>query len=294
MFKNEKNKGILSLILVAGSTAVVAVVARFLSEYLNAYWQLFCRVSIALLLTVVLFRSKINIENVKNASKKDLWLLILRSAAHFAGIVLWVTAVPMTKLFTVTLIDSVPFSAILGWIMMKEKLSAGKLLWTAVTVLGVILVSLKSVGENLTFGTGELLLVISGFSLAFRSVSVRWHHQKLNDWELTSVILLLTTFLLGAVLFIRGENVPSGIVLPNVISLTFIGGVINVINLYFSHYGYRQIEAVLAGNILQLEILFGLVIGFLIFAELPNFREIIGSAVLIFSIYKINKLYKEK
>ncbi|KKS47972.1 MAG: Membrane protein [Candidatus Gottesmanbacteria bacterium GW2011_GWA2_42_18] len=251
------------------------------------------RTSVALLVTIFFFYRKISVQNLWKASKKDSVLIIIRSFAHYAGTLLWVTAVPMTKLFTVAIIDSIPYSAILGWLLMRENFNLKKLLWTATTCLGVILISLKPAGGNITIGLGEILLVLSGLSLGFRMVSVRWHHQKLNNWELTSVIFLIATVLFGTTLFVRGDSVPSTLFLPGVILLTFLGGIINLVNLYFTHTGYRRIEAVLAGNILQLEILFGLILGFVIFSELPNIREIIGSAVLLFSIYKINKLYKE-
>lgn len=67
-------------------------------------------------------------------------------------------------------------------------------------------------------------------------------------------------------------------------------GIFNLVNLLLTNYGFSRIKAVLASNILALESIFAILIGFLFFRELPNLKEIIGGVLILFSVIKMNKL----
>ena len=290
---DNHNKGIFSLLFLAFLFASLGVVVRFISPYLGVDWQLFSRFGLASFLIFVFFRKKINFRNIIKSSKKDLWLILIRSVAFSAGAVLWVTAIPLTKLFTLTVIDSIPYSAIMGFAIMREKISLQKFFWILIAFFGVILISINKTNGTVTFGRGEIMLIISGFLIAFRNVSVRWQHKKLNDWELTIVFLIIATFIMGGLILVKGEKVPMVSFGNFVIILTILGGLINVCTHFLTHFGYRRVEAVLASSLLQTEAIFGIIMGYIFFREVPNFRELGGSLVLLFAVYRVNKLFKK-
>ena len=69
---------------------------------------------------------------------------------------------------------------------------------------------------------------------------------------------------------------------------------INVFNTYLTNYGFQKIEAVLASNILTLEALFAVILGFVFYREVPLIKDLFGGVVIISAVIAMNKLEAKK
>src|SRR3989338_5565651 len=286
---SEKIKGITGLILLALIFAVLGAVVRLLEPYQGVIKQIHYRVVIGAAILLVFYVRQIRFKKLRNMPQREIYIVFMRSIILVPAGILWVKAITMSKLFNVTLIDSIPAPSILGWLILREKFSVEKFGWTLFAFLGVVIVSLKNISGSFTLGIGELYLVASVFLFAFRNVTRRWHKDYLNDHEITFFMLLIP-----AIFFFFMETREPWIWQQRfnlfIFLLTFFGGLLTLWNFFLTNYGFKRVEAVLGGNILQLEAMFGLLLGFLLFRESPTIIEIIGAIILSFSVYRLNLL----
>lgn len=126
------------------------------------------------------------------------------------------------------------------------------------------------------------------FSLSY--ISRKWHAKILNNYEITTAIFFLALLLLVSASLILGEGLQLNNWNLPLILVVFGAGVFNLANLLLTNYGFARVKAVLASNILALESVFAILIGFLFFRELSNLKEIIGGVLILFSVIQMNKL----
>jgi drug/metabolite transporter (DMT)-like permease len=74
--------------------------------------------------------------------------------------------------------------------------------------------------------------------------------------------------------------------------MVLLAGLFNVISLYLTNFAFQRVQTTLASNILALESLFGILIGFLIYSEILSLKEFVGGAVIIVSAILMNNLHK--
>ena len=104
------------------------------------------------------------------------------------------------------------------------------------------------------------------------------------------IIFFMAAFLLIFTSLLMGEGLPHSS-WDNVTLAAILGaGIFNVLSLLFTNYGFQKVEAVIAGNILTLETIFAVILGLLLYQEIPNVKELIGGLLIVISVYQINKL----
>jgi drug/metabolite transporter (DMT)-like permease len=57
---------------------------------------------------------------------------------------------------------------------------------------------------------------------------------------------------------------------------------------FFTNYGFEKVEAIIANNILILDSVFGIILGFLLYQEIPTIRELIGGIIIVISAVLMN------
>lgn len=67
-------------------------------------------------------------------------------------------------------------------------------------------------------------------------------------------------------------------------------GIFNIMNVFLTNYGFQKVEAVLASNLLTLESVFAIVLGFLFYKEVPIAKELVGGIIIALSVIGMNKL----
>jgi len=287
----KTSKGVLALVLLAFGFAVIAITARYLSFHYTLYQQLYLSIGAAFIISLFIFPKSLGLKKLRNIPAVDWKIMISRVFVGyiFAG-GLYRSSLTLTKISNVTFIQSIPFAAVFGWILFKEKFTLNKFLLVMLAYVGVIIVSVRDFSSIFTFGKGELFSLISSALFSLSYVLRKYQTDYLTDKEITQILLFIGTIVLFTVSIIRGDGLPV-INLQWVLALSlFLTGFFNAINIYLINYGFKNVKAVLASNILTLEAVFAVIMAFIFYKELPNLKEIFGGLVIVGSVIQMNRL----
>jgi drug/metabolite transporter (DMT)-like permease len=289
---SERRRGILALFVLVAIWGILPIIPRFLSADFKLFQQVYLRMALGYLLSVLIFYNKINWKKIVTTPGRDFLLIIFRATCYYLlGVVLNTQALLLTKISNVTLIGTVPITAILGFIILREKITLKKVLLIVLSFVGALIVAVSSFSE-FSIGSGELFAFLSSLFISFALVSRKWQSKYLNDQETSVLVLLFSAIEIFAFSIIRGEGLPLNNWDVSAIGFLIAGGLLNAGTSFFSNYGLARVDAVLSGNILMLEPVLASFFGFLVFKELPVSREIFGGLIIIFSVIVMN--YSEK
>lgn len=291
---SEHQKGIYAIILLAFVFASMGLFARFLSTSFTTHQQVYLRLAAAFVLASIAFKKNIDWKKFTRVSQKDWGIIILRAVAYsIFGIVLFTQAINLTKYSNVSFIGSLPFTAILGFILLGEVFTFKKALWITVAFLGVLLISVKDFTNIFLWGRGETIMLISTLFFSLSYVARKWQSDFLNNQELTVINFVFASLAVFLVSMFNGESLPLTGWTSQIIIAVWGAGLFNVFNMYLTNYGFQKVEAVLASNLLTLESLFAVVLGFLFFRETPTLLELIGGLVITVGVIGMNNLEKK-
>jgi drug/metabolite transporter (DMT)-like permease len=287
---SNKQKGILALISLAFTYASFGFFTRYLSLSFGFFQQLYLRIFAGLLLGFLIFGKKINFSKLKKITLSEWLLLIFRAASYYLlGAALFNKAVLLTKISTVAFIGSIPMTAILGFLILKEKATKQKIIYIILSFIGVIIISVTSF-FNLSLGQGEIFALMSCFFAALSIVFRKYQTKLLNNVEITQIQLFIAFIIILVASILRREGLPISNWNVNVISIVLLSGLVNVLMVFFTNYGFEHVKTSIAANILTLEMVFAVIIGFLIYKEAPLIKDFFGGALILFSVIQMNKL----
>ncbi|KKP87279.1 MAG: hypothetical protein UR89_C0003G0009 [Candidatus Roizmanbacteria bacterium GW2011_GWA2_35_8] len=288
---SQKQKGIFALIGLAFTYASFGFFTRYLSVSFGFFQQLYLRILAGLIIGFLIFGKSFSFSKLKKISIKEWALLIFRAVAYYLlGAALFNKAVLLTKISTVAFIGSIPMTAILAFLILKEKISLKKILYISLSFVGVFVISIKSVFDIFSWGQGETLALMSCFFASLSIVFRKYHTKLLSNVEITQIQLFFAFIFILIASFLTNEGLPinnwSGIILL----IILLAGLTNVLMIFFTNYGFDHVKTSIASNILTLEMFFAVLIGLLFFQEIPTFKEIFGGALILFSVIQMNKL----
>lgn len=288
---SEKTKGALALVILTVIYGGVGVMTRYLNLHFPILQQIYLRLFFAILLGFMFFRNKIDPEKLFKITVKEWFLIFSRVIAIFLlGSPLWVAGANMAKLANVGFIDSLPLTATFSLVLGLEKFTTKKVIFVLLSFLGVVILSIKDFGNLISIGMGEYLILISGVFFAYRNFSRKWHTKLLNDAEITQIMLILGfTFVLVASLF-AGERLTFINWNFNLVLVLIIGGFIMIANIFLSNYGFSRISPVFGNNILNMEVVFAFMFGYLFYGEVISVRELLGGILIMISVVKMNQM----
>ena len=291
----NRQKGIIALIFLTVIFASMGLFVRYLNTGFALLQQVYLRVFAAFCLSLIFFHREINLKKIPKISVKEWGLIVFRAISmYLIGVTLFSKAILETKYSNVSFIAAIPLVALYGFVFFKEKVSLKKILLISLSFIGVVIISVTDYSNVFQFGYGELLAFISAISFGLSYVARKWHSDLLNNKEITVLIFLVSAFIVFTVSVLVGEGIP---ILNNQIGLltAVLGsGLFNVFNLYLTNFGFQHVEAVLASNLLTLESVFAVLLGFIFYRELPLTRELIGGIIIIISVVYLNKIQEKE
>ncbi len=289
--KTEHQKGVLALILLALVFASMGLFARYLSTGFLLFQQVYLRMFAALVVGYFVFRRQIDISKFKKLPAKE-WLIIIVRAVSYSlfGIILFTQAIILTKYSNVSFIGSLPVTAVLGFILLHEKFSLKKLLLVLLAFVGAILISVKDYSNMFAWGEGEVfaLTATAFFSLSY--IARKWQSKSLTNKELTVVNFLVAFIVVFLVSILKGDGLPTTGWHWGLLFAVVGAGIFNITNVFLTNYGFQKVDAVLASNLLTLECVFAIVLGFLFYKEVPAAKELLGGLVIALAVIGMNKL----
>lgn len=295
--KTDKEKGILSLVLLALVFASMGLFARYLATGFLLFQQVYLRMLAAFIVGYFVFRKQINLSKFKQLTIKDWGLIFLRAISYsLFGVILFTQAIIVTKYSNVSFIGSLPMTAVLGFILLRERFSFKKLSLVLLAFIGVLLISVKDYSNILNWGNGEIFALISTVFFSLSYIARKWQSDVLNNKELTVINFLVAFLVVFLVSLLKGDGGFPMVGWRWGFLLAIIGaGIFNILNVFLSNYGFQKIEAVLASNILTLDPFFAIILGALFYKEIPLAKDMLGGLIIIIGVIAMNKLEdKEK
>lgn len=287
--RSELQRGIGSLVILALMFASMGIFARYLSHGFTIFQQVYLRIFAALVLCLVVFRKQLDIRKLSQINKREWSVLVGRGVLLYGlGVPLLSEALLETKYGSVSFVSSLPFIALFGVVLFKEKLTLLKSFLIIMAVVGVGLIAVADPHQLLHWGRGEVLALLAGAFVSLSYVARRWHSDLLNNQEMTTIMLLFGA--IASLLFSVGlsEGIPRnwtwGIAL-----VVALAGAANIINLLLTNYGFARVSNVLASNILTLQVLFAVIIGYVLYSESLGPREWAGGLLIVASVILMNK-----
>lgn len=271
---NEKNKGIILIILSSLFFALMATTVKFASDY-SLGEKVFFRNFVGLLvMTYSMKRQKIAFK------PNNFKLITIRSLLGLTGVYLYFTTLSHLDLsIAVTLNKTSPFFVmIFAVIFLKESFSKHKLMSLLVAISGVLIIMRPTGAFDPIYG---LLALVAATAAGGAYTVIR----KLKDYDHPLVIIFY--FCLYSVIITFPLALKSGMHLASFkdfIVLILIG-LFAVIAQTFMTFAYRHAPASELAIYSYMNIVFSSIIGILLFKESISMFNLIGIALIILAGY---------
>ncbi|MFZ1801750.1 MAG: DMT family transporter [Candidatus Saccharimonas aalborgensis] len=292
---NKVRSGILALIVLTAIYGITAVMARFFSDSIGLFEQWYIRFSIALVLMLVVFHRKIRFAYLFQVSRRERILVAVRGLLGFvAAAGLYALSTQYASIASVAVMQAIPTMALFGWLILRETMTTRKFSLILLAFVGALLVASRS-GVSLSFGYGELLSLASGalFSLTF--VFRKLQTGELNNHELafaTTAYGVMGNYIMAVLT--THHIVPSTPISP-LLWLLFLGaGALSVGMSLLSHYGFEHVKATTASIILDMELVFGLIFGYLFYREWLTPQQFVGAIIILVATIAMTYLESRK
>ena len=291
---NKKKLAITVAVVEALLFVILSVSVRLMGKSFSIPQQMFVRLLGASLLCIILFYPKIKNIKINEITGKEWFIYIARSFIYYGLSVTLITyALLHTTLGIVSFASSLPIMGLLGYLYYKEKFNLKIIPIILLSVVGLALLSKINLSDfklnsGLIAALGSLLL----FDTAF--LMVRLHNKKYTNYQNTAIILAFSWLVPLITLLVQHKRLwPAHVSLEAYIGLG-ISIVLNVANLFFLNYIFSNLKAFVAGNILLLEGVFALIIGYIFFNEGVDLLQMVGVLIILGSTVAVSYMeYKD-
>jgi drug/metabolite transporter (DMT)-like permease len=186
------------------------------------------------------------------------------------------------------------FIAVLGWLVLKERLGWFRVAGIALAALGVLLIVSKGDLNSLTigkFGTvGDYLVMVSAVNWAVFSVLSR---DGLKDHPAARMMFYVMTlgWVFISILFVAdsGFNELNRFTASGWTAVIFLGVFCSGIAYIFWYDALQEIPASRLGVLLYIEPLIAVVVAAIILGEAITLPALIGGAVILLGVWMVNK-----
>ena len=179
------------------------------------------------------------------------------------------------------LLSAPVFLSIMGVIFLKEKINIYKILSLITAMIGVMLISGFSFNQGYN-KEGIVLLLLGSFLVAVLDLTVRLFGKKE-----TTISLSFYNLFFAAIIFIL-FSINSWEPIEYIHFAQIIGGgFLDGVGMLLLVFALKNIEASYASITHYSQIIYGLIIGIIIFQHIPSYIEIIGSLFIIMSGFLI-------
>ena len=280
---------IIGVIISALLGALMGVFSRQLATHFELFQQIGLRATTGALIGLLFYSSRINFSNIKKIGRKDLFLILIRSWSVLIGIGLFTYAINNGNFANVNFIYSLPTTAILGFILLKEKVTWQKILIIVLGFFGVALISVKDFSNLGNFSVPEIAAFVSTFFYSFAYITRKWFSPLLNNQELT----ILGSFNSGITALTISLLIGNGLFAYPTTSLDLFiiiiaAGISFIVMGYFNNYGFEHLTAVAFNNLMATTAVFGLLISVLYYKEIPTVINFVGGILVVISAILIN------
>jgi drug/metabolite transporter (DMT)-like permease len=291
---STRYKAIYAMLLSAALSPFFSIAARLVNPHLSPLTQLYLQLGGAFILTLIFFHRKIRLSVIKKIPSKDwFWLFSMGIIGLALGVYFFIRGSVQEKLLNVTVIGSTDtfIVYVLSLLIFKEKFKSQMLLFIVLSLIGVAFLATKSFTPTFaTFGQGDLFILLGAFGTAVYIISRQLLSNKLNNFEVTTITLAIVTVSTFILSLVNGEHLNLTNLLNSsvIIGLT-LGAVLNVIALPLDNYAFKHLTGILATQLFLSSSVFSLIYGYLLYKEVIGIPELVGSFLILGSVYFTNK-----
>ena len=186
------------------------------------------------------------------------------------------------------------FMALLGWLLLREKLGWTKTSGILLAFIGVLVVVSKGNFRSISIGTlgapGDLLILISAVNWAvFSALSRRGlksHHPSLMMFYVMSFGWLFTSVLFFTT---NGWAEISNLTIDGWIAVAFLGIFCSGLAYIAWYDALKALTTAQTGVFLYIEPLVAVVVAFFILGEAITFASLLGGAIIIGGVWLVNR-----
>lgn len=284
-----------ALVVTAAGYSLLAVSTRLLAQGFQPMTQVYMRVALGTLIVALIMRRQLRWEALRSISAKDAWILFSMGTIGFSIAVYFVTMGALNaKLVNVSIIfASVPFfSYLYAYVFLKKAINQKLIGLLVASLFGIAIVSTKSfIPRPETFGTGEWFTLLATATMAWFYVARKVLSTHLNTAEITVMVMVIASISAYIFAYFRGESFAlSAFTNPHVLLGLAIGGSMNALVNPIELFAFKHLDAVTGSQILLLETIFSLLLGYLLYREFITLPEVVGGLIVIGSVAVANML----
>lgn len=287
---DDRTKGIVALITLALVFASMGIFARYLQFDFTILQQVYLRITAAFLLGPALFWKDLDFAKLRRIPAKEWGILLLRALSLYVlGVTLISKAFTLASYSNVSFVSALPLTAVLGFVLLRERLTWRKAGCVLLGFAGVVLVAVTDYTHLLSWGRGEVLALAASVFFSLSYILRKFQSNLLNNKEIAVLIFGIAALLLISTSLAMRQGAPHFRHAPDLL-IVALAGLFNVVNLFLTNYGFQKVDAVLASNLLMLETAFAVVLGFLFFFEVPSLRALLGGSLIVLSAYLMDRV----
>ena len=284
------NTGIITLIVLAAGFGLMPVLARFLGQGLGLFEQWYLRYAVASIVAIIVFWRQVRWNKFLHLPAREWGVLSFRIiSGQVIGLGLFTLASLKTDAGVVSFMQVLPIIPLLGVIIFHEHLTRQKAAITLLAFVGAALVVVTDIHSLAHLNTGALLSLLSAVFYSAMLVTRKWH-KELNNQEITLAFMVFSCLCayVISIIFDHRWIIPSSHWHLSFVLVVIGAGMLSVLVNFLISYGFEHVSAIIAGNILSLEEVFGALFGFIFYGQLLNTKEIIGGLVILASVVLMN------
>jgi len=273
----QQTKGVLEIIIASFLFGIVPIIVKF-GKDIGVYNLVFFRILIAAILIFLFMK----FTNKKIAPfKYERWKLILFGALHGFIILGYFLAI---RYLSISLAVLLLYSAsiwmiVFGHFILKEKLTKTTIFALVISIIGVGLVLMPGNFDmkRSILGVVSALLAGIGFGLVYvlSKTFKKYDKVSLTFWQ--NVIAL------PFVLYFVFIDIPRFTGLD--MFWLILTGALTAIAFVLVYTGLGKVKAQIAGIVVLLDIIFPILLAFLVFKEIPSLFSIIGGILIVVGAY---------
>lgn len=280
----QLNKGVIYLLLSGICYAFMSVLIRLLATEIPIFSQIFLRYIVAT--TAAFSFAKFTKTELKMRNIGDYVIMLVIAVLGYAfSSIFFTLAILNTTIASATFIFSiyVVITPILGFFLLREKISKFTLFAVCLSILGLYLLLNPS---NLTTPLGGIFALVSAVFQAIYLVGSR----KLRKYT-AKTLLFYSTFCgvisLGIISFLFERNFYISGIGQNIFSISttswiiiFLFGLDNFLAWLFLNKGLQTVKAGTSSIILLIEPVLASILGVIFYKELPQITSILGMVII--------------
>jgi drug/metabolite transporter (DMT)-like permease len=273
--------GFASLLSATFLFSLFGVFTRIIADKMGVFYQMSTRVIImsVIFLTIGLFS-----KSLSRINKQDLPLFLLRGIfiiADFSSFFIAVNNLSLGLTLFLFYAASIISNFTYGSILLHEKLNITKTVSLVFAFLGLVFIYASSFNSIKLIPS--LFALLSGVCFGLTTSTSKKLTNKYSIIQVNLVAYVTAAFI-GIFLLITTKETIN-ILLPLYIWFSLISfAIIGVLAIYLVLYGYNKIEAQKASLIMLAELIFVVIIGYVIYKEIPSMSVLIGGIFILLAL----------